>query len=81
MVRTLSMGTISESVYSTTHHRSSPIHHSAILHTDFDKPSDFIRAYPMSPMFGEWLTLLIRRVDAVTASTPPPLSTTARILA
>ncbi len=29
---------------------------------DFDTPSDFVRAYPMS---REWLTLLIRRVDAV----------------
>ena len=30
----------------------------------FDTPSDFVRAYPMS---REWLTLLIRRMDAVTA--------------
>ena len=29
---------------------------------DFDTPSDFVRAYPMS---REWLTLLIRRMDAV----------------
>ncbi len=29
---------------------------------DFDMPSDFVRAYPMSK---EWLTLLIRRMDAV----------------
>ncbi len=29
---------------------------------DFDTPSDFVRAYPMSK---EWLTLLIRRLDAV----------------
>ena len=29
---------------------------------DFDTPSDFVRAYPMSK---EWLTLLIRRMDAV----------------
>ena len=28
----------------------------------FDTPSDFVRAYPM---FREWLTLLIRRMDAV----------------
>ena len=28
----------------------------------FDTPSDFVRAYPMS---REWLTLLIRRLDAV----------------
>ena len=28
----------------------------------FDTPSDFVRAYPMS---REWLTLLIRRMDAV----------------
>ena len=28
----------------------------------FDTPSDFVRAYPMS---SEWLTLLIRRTDAV----------------
>ncbi|MDE2861076.1 MAG: hypothetical protein OXL35_06265, partial [Chloroflexota bacterium] len=29
---------------------------------DYDTPSDFVRAYPMS---REWLTLLIRRMDAV----------------
>ena len=29
---------------------------------DFDAPSDFVRVYPMS---REWLTLLIRRMDAV----------------
>ena len=29
---------------------------------DFDTPSGFVRAYPMS---SEWLTLLIRRMDAV----------------
>ena len=28
----------------------------------YDTPSDFVRAYPMS---REWLTLLIRRLDAV----------------
>ena len=31
---------------------------------DFDTPSDFVRAYPMS---REWLTLLVRRMDAVAA--------------
>ncbi len=31
---------------------------------DFDAPSDFVRAYPAS---REWLTLLIRRMDAVAA--------------
>jgi len=31
---------------------------------DFGTPSDFVRAYPMS---REWLTLLIRRMDAVAA--------------
>ena len=31
---------------------------------DFDTPSEFVRAYPMS---REWLTLLIRRMDAVAA--------------
>ncbi len=31
---------------------------------DFATPSDFVRAYPMS---REWLTLLIRRMDAVAA--------------
>ena len=30
----------------------------------FDTPSDFVRAYPMS---REWLTLLVRRMDAVAA--------------
>ena len=30
----------------------------------FDTPSDFVRAYPMS---REWLTLRIRRMDAVAA--------------
>ena len=29
---------------------------------DYDTPSDFVRAYPMS---REWLTLLTRRMDAV----------------
>ncbi len=29
---------------------------------DFDTPSDFVRAYPLS---REWLTLLLRRMDAV----------------
>ena len=31
---------------------------------DFDAPSDYVRAYPMS---REWLTLLLRRMDAVVA--------------
>ena len=31
----------------------------------FETPSDFVRAYPMS---REWLTLLIRRMDAVAAA-------------
>ena len=31
---------------------------------DFDTPSDFVRTYPVS---REWLTLLIRRMDAVAA--------------
>ena len=31
---------------------------------DFDTPSDFVRAYPVS---REWLALLIRRMDAVAA--------------
>ena len=31
---------------------------------DYDTPSDFVRAYPMS---REWLTLLLRRMDAVAA--------------
>ena len=31
---------------------------------DFDTPSDFVQAYPMS---REWLTLLIRRMNAVAA--------------
>ena len=31
----------------------------------FDTPSDFVRAYPMS---REWLTLLIRRMDAVASA-------------
>ena len=31
---------------------------------DFDTPSDYVRAYPMSK---EWFTLLIRRMDAVAA--------------
>ena len=34
---------------------------------DFDTPSDFVRAYPMSSVSREWLTLLIRRMDAVAA--------------
>ena len=31
----------------------------------FTTPSDYVRAYPVS---GEWLTLLIRRMDAVAAN-------------
>ena len=38
------------------------IHTAQVL--DFDTPSDFVRAYPVS---REWLTLLIRRMDAVAA--------------
>ena len=34
----------------------------AVQMLDFETPSDFVRAYPMS---SEWLTLLIRRMDAV----------------
>ena len=34
----------------------------------FDTPSDYVRAYPMS---REWLTLLIRRMDAVAAALSP----------
>ena len=34
----------------------------AVQLLDFDTPSDFVRAYPVS---REWLTLLIRRMDAV----------------
>ena len=36
----------------------------AVQLLDFDTPSDFVRAYPVS---GEWLALLIRRMDAVAA--------------
>ena len=36
----------------------------AVQVLDFDTPSDFVRAYPMS---REWLALLIRRMDAVAA--------------
>ncbi len=43
----------------------------------FDTPSDFVHAYPIS---REWLTLLLRRMDAVAgvyrlASSSPPAST------
>ena len=34
---------------------------------EFDTPSDFVRAYPIS---SEWLTLLIRRMDVVTTVSP-----------
>ena len=34
----------------------------AVQLLDFDTPSDFVRAYPVS---REWLALLIRRMDAV----------------
>ena len=36
----------------------------AVQVLDFDTPSDFVRAYPVS---REWLALLIRRMDAVAA--------------
>ena len=35
-----------------------------LVYVRFDTPSDFVRAYPVS---REWLTLLIRRMDAVAA--------------
>ena len=38
--------------------------HEAAQVLDFDTPSDFVRAYPVS---REWLALLIRRMDAVAA--------------
>ena len=38
--------------------------HEAAQVLDFETPSDFMRAYPMS---REWLMLLVRRMDAVAA--------------
>ena len=67
----LAEGIVGRVNHSTPHLPSSQRYHltakgigEAAWALDFDTPSDFVRAYPMS---REWLTLLIRRMDAVAA--------------
>ena len=62
-------GIVGSVIHGTAHVPSSQRYHltangirQAARVLDFDTPSDFVRAYPMSK---EWLTLLIRRMDAV----------------
>ena len=65
----LAEGIIGRASHGTAHLASSQRYHltaNGIRETagflGFDTPSDFVRAYPVS---REWLTLLIRRMDAV----------------
>ena len=65
----LADGTVGRVSHGTAHLPSSQRYHltaNGIRHAaellGYDTPSDFVRAYPMS---REWLTLLIRRMDAV----------------
>ena len=65
----LADGTVGRVIHGTAHLPSSQRHHlttngirQAAALLGFDTPSDFVRAYPMS---REWLTLLMRRMDAV----------------
>ena len=72
----LAEGIVGRVNHGTTHLPSSQRYHlttKGIRETTgvlgFETPSDFVRAYPMS---REWLTLLIRRMDAVASSTDSP---------
>ena len=65
----LAEGIVRKASHGTAHLPSSQRYHltingvrEAAVVLGFDTPSDFVRAYPMS---REWLTLLIRRMDAV----------------
>ena len=65
----LAEGTVGRVNHGTAHLPSSQRYHltasgirQAADSLGFETPSDFVRAYPMS---REWLTLLIRRMDAV----------------
>ena len=65
----LANGIVGRMSHGTVHLPSSQRHHltasgvrEAARGLGFPTPSDFVRAYPMS---REWLTLLIRRMDAV----------------
>ena len=67
----LAVGIVGRVSHGTVHLPSSQRYHltasgvrEAADFLGFDTPSDFVRAYPMS---REWLTLLIRRMDAVAA--------------
>ena len=67
----LAEGIVARASHGTAHLPSSQRYHlmaqgvgEAARVLGFDTPSDFVRAYPMS---REWLTLLIRRMDAVAA--------------
>ncbi len=69
MVGLLAKGIVGRASHGTAHLASSQRYHltaqgvgEAAWVLGFATPSDFVRAYPMS---GEWVTLLIRRMDAV----------------
>ena len=69
----LAEGIVGRVNHGTTHLPSSQRYHlttngvgEAAWTLDFATPSDFVQAYPMS---REWLTLLIRRMDAVAYNT------------
>ena len=74
----LAEGVVGKATHETVHLSSSGryfitangIHETADL-LGYDTPSDFVRAYPMS---REWLTLLLRRMDAVAAAATMPQS-------
>ena len=70
----LAEGIIGRASHGTAHLPSSQRYHltaqgigEATRVLGFETPSDFVRAYPMS---REWLTLLIRRMDAVARLCP-----------
>ena len=71
LLNLLADGIVGRVSHGTTHLPSSRRHYLTTMGIreaagvlEFDTPSDFVRAYPMSK---EWLTLLIRRMDAVAA--------------
>ena len=71
LTRLLASGVASRVSHGTAHLPSSHRYYltasgigEAVRVLGFDTPSDFVRAYPVS---REWLTLLIRRMDAVAA--------------
>ncbi len=69
LTKLLATGVVGRASHGTTclpsshrYHLTTQGIHEATEVLGFDTPSDFVRAYPMS---REWLTLLIRRMDAV----------------